>query len=670
MSNENQQGHAAGWEWVIHQLVVRDGGERKPLDDADEATLRDIEARLETLVDQIRQPPPVDDFAEESSCRRAVEQVERLVNRIEPSLAVADPERIGPYRVLARLRHGGMGTVYKALHPKLQRVVAIKVLPKFHERDAAAVARFEREMLALGGLSHRNIVAATDAGEVDGMQYLVMEYVDGIDLSTLSRRVGPLAVAEACEIVRQAAAGVAEAHRRGIIHRDIKPSNLILVESSERIGATVKVLDFGLARLAAEFADDDLTASGQIMGTLKYMAPEQCTSCRDVDARADVYSLGATLYRLLGGQAPFCGARYDSPPALVAAIARESPAKLPTLRGDLPPSLVAIVECAMANDPAKRYATPDEFGAALAPWSCGSNLASLLAGAREAESAPPRPRQFREPQADLRNHSEPRSASHSHKTWMAALLVGGAALGLVALVSLGWFDSTPPGQEAQGQVAALDPSVDPIQQSREVTAWLLERTGAQAVVAIEDGEQVELKRGDQLPEKPFHLVSVNMDGDRALRDEDLERFDQLPKLVSLGLSHTSIGDVGMQRLGYLPALENIFAVETRLGDTGADAMQKYPQLSLLHAYGTEITDWGLQQIAIGNPQLVELSLVECPITDKGLAALSKLTQLRLLAVDRTGVTAAGVAQLQRKLPKCEIRSDFLEDEITAAHADP
>ena len=179
MSDEKPPGILRDWEWVLAHLVGREEGVAAPLDESDEATIRLLEAEWETIVDQLRQPPPVDDFAEESGCRRAIELIEQIPQQQETSPTAAEPQQIGPYLVKARLRQGGMGTVYRALHTKLQRTVAIKVLPKFRTRDAAAVTRFEREMQALGGLNHRNIVAATDAGEVDGMQYLVMEYVTG-----------------------------------------------------------------------------------------------------------------------------------------------------------------------------------------------------------------------------------------------------------------------------------------------------------------------------------------------------------------------------------------------------------------------------------------------------------------------------------------------------------
>ncbi|MCB1212621.1 MAG: serine/threonine protein kinase, partial [Verrucomicrobiales bacterium] len=188
--------------------------------------------------------------------------------------------------------------------------------------DPTAVARFEREVRAVGKLDHPNIVRALDAGESDGLHFLVMEYVDGIDLSQLSRTHGQIAVADACEIIRQAAEGLHAAHRHGIVHRDIKPSNLMLTRAtarsdglSESSECVVKVLDLGLALLSdshGEF-DANISASCRIMGTLHYMAPEQGLDSHRVDVRADVYSLGATLFKLLTGEPPFPESRYNSP---------------------------------------------------------------------------------------------------------------------------------------------------------------------------------------------------------------------------------------------------------------------------------------------------------------------------------------------------------------------
>jgi len=216
-------------------------------------------------------------------------------------------EQLGPYKLLATLGAGAMGTVYKAVHTKLDKVVALKVLPADRMKHKTPVGRFEREMKAVGKLQHPNIVQAYDAGDVDSTHFLSMEHVDGIDLSKLVECVGPLGIPDACELARQAALGLAYAHEHGLVHRDIKPSNLMLMvegrgpsvegESQSAIdnrqSAMVKILDFGLALLHSRYADEatELTSDGQIMGTLDYMAPEQGMDSHDVDIRADIYSL-------------------------------------------------------------------------------------------------------------------------------------------------------------------------------------------------------------------------------------------------------------------------------------------------------------------------------------------------------------------------------------------
>src|SRR5687768_8431393 len=275
-----------------------------------------------------------DSFAVEPACREAIERAAALADSTsapastEATVATtAGPEVSRPsdllpvasireYKLLAKLGEGGMGAVYKALHTRLDKIVALKILPTDRMRDGGAVARFQREMKAVGRLDHPNIVRAMDAGEEAGMHFLVMEYVEGIDLSLLAKNVGPLPVADACELVRQAALGLQEAHEHGMVHRDIKPSNLILAKSRRKNSPpTLKILDLGLALLSETLAPDSggLTTSGQMMGTIDYMAPEQAGDTHQVDIRADIYSLGATLYRLLTGAAPFSGDKFDTP---------------------------------------------------------------------------------------------------------------------------------------------------------------------------------------------------------------------------------------------------------------------------------------------------------------------------------------------------------------------
>jgi DNA-binding response OmpR family regulator len=207
------------------------------------------------------------------------------------------PRFLRDYELLERLGSGGMGTVHRARHVHLDKIFALKVLRPEIMFNSRSVERFRREMRAVGKLSHPNIVAATDAGEVAGVHFLVMEFVAGLDLAAVLKRRGPLEVAAACEIIRQAATGLQHAHAAGMIHRDIKPSNFILSNDG-----TVKLLDLGLARL--QESAGDLTG-GDWLGTPDFMSPEQVEGKGTVESSTDVYSLGCTFYMLLNGEAPY-----------------------------------------------------------------------------------------------------------------------------------------------------------------------------------------------------------------------------------------------------------------------------------------------------------------------------------------------------------------------------
>ncbi len=262
---------------------------------------------------------------------------------------------LGPYVVLDRIGAGGMGMVFKALHREHRVVVALKVLPpSFARRNRSVLAQFRRESESLARLQHPNIVRCFESvKEVDGVHFLVMEYVEGRDLKTLVEKMGVLPVAQAIECLLQTAKGLQSAHSLKVIHRDIKPANLMLDHTN-----TVRILDFGLARVILPDSwmhDEDNGASGRaLMGTIPYMSPEQATDSAMADARSDIYSLGCTLHFLLTGRSPYSGRTWSE----MFLAHRHAPIpSLKAARPSVPDYLDALFIRMLAKDPADRPRT-------------------------------------------------------------------------------------------------------------------------------------------------------------------------------------------------------------------------------------------------------------------------------------------------------------------------
>jgi hypothetical protein len=273
---------------------------------------------------------------------------------------------VGANRLLERIGEGAMGQVFRAWNARLGRVVAVKMIHREHPASGKAMDRFRREMQTAAQLDHPNILLLRDADEVDQRPYMVMDFIEGDDLSRRVKTHGSLAVAAAVDYARQAALGLHHAYERGVVHRDIKPGNLFLTQGPDG-SPLVKILDFGLARFDTEDRDAGrLTMVGKLIGTVDYIAPEQVDDAHLADTRADIYSLGCTLYYLLTATPPFAGntvvekvnARRDGPVPSV----RE-------LRPEIPAGLDAVIKRMMARMPDDRYQTPLAVAEALAPFA-------------------------------------------------------------------------------------------------------------------------------------------------------------------------------------------------------------------------------------------------------------------------------------------------------------
>ena len=315
----------------------------------------------------------VDPLQAETACQIALWRMLNAPNQVMVRSNERPCDQLGPYKLVHTLGVGGMGTVYLAEHERLKRSCAVKLLPRERVDQPGWLDRFDREMTTVAGLEHPNIVRATDAGHQDGWHYLVMEHLDGLDVGQIASRIGRLNVADACEIVRQAANGLGHVHESGLVHRDIKPSNLMLTLRGE-----VKLLDLGLVLAGDDplSKDERLTTVGHMMGTMPYMAPEQLADSHQVSAAADIYSLGATLFRLLAGHPPH--KRTGTIASQILSISGKDAVRLDKLRDDIDSDLVSLVASMLSRDPGQRPANASEVGVRLGEFAAGNRLKSLV----------------------------------------------------------------------------------------------------------------------------------------------------------------------------------------------------------------------------------------------------------------------------------------------------
>ncbi|MCC6994557.1 MAG: serine/threonine protein kinase [Deltaproteobacteria bacterium] len=361
-------------------------------------------------------------------------------------------ETIGNYEVLETLGAGGMGTVYLATHKLIGRKAAIKVLLPELSAQRDMVSRFFNEARSTAHIRHVGIIDVFDFGFHDsGCAYIAMEFLEGQSLAALLRGAPRQSPDFVAAIGRQVASAVAAAHAREIVHRDLKPDNIFLIADDEvAFGVRAKVLDFGIAKLAAERGAATRTRTGSIMGTPAYMSPEQCRGSGSVDARTDVYSLGCVLYEMATGRMPFA---HEGMGELLMAHMVEAPRPPRELSPELPAELEAVILRALAKDPAQRQQSMDELGRELGGRPSSGLPAASPGGPRSITGAGPRTPTTLGSSVVVRG--EPAGLSGRRWAFPAAAL-------LAVFSVLGWLWLRRPERPRSAQAVGAQPAPSPM----------------------------------------------------------------------------------------------------------------------------------------------------------------------------------------------------------------
>jgi eukaryotic-like serine/threonine-protein kinase len=362
----------------------------------------------------------------------------------------------GKYRILRLLGEGGMGAVYEGINTRIQRRVAIKVLHGTVKNNADAVQRFEREAQAAGRIGSKHIVQVLDLGDLPGGdRYMVMEYLDGTDLTTRIRTHGQMSPRELYPLAVQVLEGLIAAHEAGIVHRDLKPDNIFIVPEGD-YSDFIKILDFGISKFSATGGEFSMTQTGMVMGTPYYMSPEQAKGSRDLDHRTDIYSFGVILYEALAGQVPYNAETFN---ALIIKIVLEDPPPLAAPKSETDAAFYAIVQKAMARNRAERYQTAAELQGELHDWARTFDIPLSNIVKRRSNFPPGTTRMHGTQRAWTQTTGSTAATERAPKAGLSPPVLVAATLGAAAL-ALGvvyWLTQGPSGSPPQSPAPAATP---------------------------------------------------------------------------------------------------------------------------------------------------------------------------------------------------------------------
>jgi serine/threonine protein kinase len=534
---------------------------------------------------------------------------------------------LGGYRIKNSLGAGGMGLVFLAEDLQLRRPVELKVMRPSLAASPTSRQRFLREARAMAAVRHPNVVTIYQVGEDGGAPFLAMEFLAGESLEDRLARAGRLPAADVVRLGRAVAEGLAAAHERGVIHRDVKPSDIWLESGPRGPWSAIKLLDFGLARAAAD--DAHLTETGAVVGPPAYMAPEQ-TRSQPADARSDLFSLGSVLYRACTGRVPFLA------PDVIGTlmeVAAGTPVPPRQLDPQIPRALSDLVMCLLEKDPAAR------------PPSAAAVAQQLrrLEGPEAAPATSISETQVPTSNSDRAGRGQPGDTDVIHPprpggAWRRWALACAGGLLLVFLVSFVFRGPVGAGKEpSQPQPDAAE-SVD-----RRAVEWVLSIGGEPTIWTDATRERLVRALGD-LPDGPFKLMGANLQH-KKVTDAGLEHLKGLSGLIGLDLLGVKISDEGLKRLRGLENLSFLTLDSDAITDAGLEHLNGLQNLTDLRLRSNGVSDSGLDHLK-HLPNLVRVLLASRQLSDAGLDRLRRLPNLVHLELDSARLTDAGLARLK------------------------